>query len=120
MKCPACNSQLLKIEIAFKGQVACAFSDDDEFDLIDNISLDSEWNDSSSCACLDCHWTGNVREARFHHENAVLESSAPFTTTVSVLNEVDVQVIQKRLLVEHCPALFRAAGGIRGGFSGWY
>lgn len=64
MHCPQCGSSYLKIGLVFSGDVCCAFTDDEEFELLDTVSLDSHWSDESPCACLDCAWSGVVRETR--------------------------------------------------------
>ena len=64
MHCPACNNVNLRIDVNFSGRVACKFADDDEFELIDRVALDSQWSDESLCECLSCNWVGTVRNAK--------------------------------------------------------
>lgn len=63
MKCPRCGSSMLRIEVVFTGFVSCAFTGEQEFELIDTLDLDSNWDDTSPCECLGCDWKGVTGEA---------------------------------------------------------
>lgn len=63
MKCPQCGSSMLRIEVVFTGFVSCAFSGEQEFELIDKLLLDSNWDEDSACECLRCDWRGVTRDA---------------------------------------------------------
>ena len=64
MKCPNCSNNSLRIEVNFRGRVSCAFADDEAFELIDDVSFDSNWTDESPCECLKCNWSGTVAESK--------------------------------------------------------
>lgn len=70
MKCPQCGSRSLHIGVAFSGMVECFFSNEDEFEVTDTVSLHSEWSDDSSCQCARCAWEGTVAEARSGSDSA--------------------------------------------------
>lgn len=63
MQCPRCGSRSLRIEVVFRGKVACIFQAS-ELDLTEPVFLSSEWNDDSECECSDCNWLGTVAGAR--------------------------------------------------------
>ena len=63
MRCPGCGSHRLRVAVAFKGMVACAFRTSDDFELLNDVELDSRWDDAAQCECLKCAWTGEVGDA---------------------------------------------------------
>lgn len=62
MRCPACGGSKLKLGIVFAGEVACTFHDDAIVEILDAASLDSYWTEDSACHCIQCDWSGRVRE----------------------------------------------------------
>ena len=64
MKCPRCQSPLLKIDVSFTGNVACKFSEGQKFQLLEKVALRSEFAEDAGCRCLKCHWQGRVADAR--------------------------------------------------------
>ena len=103
MKCPICSSTSLGINVRFTSQVACSFSSDNDFRLIEGVELDSEWNDGSPCACLNCNWKGTVRAARLGKPTDVISESNEFE---SVTKE-ELQELKRLLAVEDCSPRIR-------------
>jgi len=64
MRCPKCRSRMLNVAVCFTGEVSCRFSGDGEFQLLDQVALDSEFAEDADCSCMTCGWTGTVAEAR--------------------------------------------------------
>lgn len=60
MHCPTCSSTLLNVQISFSGNVACQFSEAGEFTLLENVALDTQFDDDAGCHCLSCGWEGEV------------------------------------------------------------
>jgi len=70
----------LKIEVAFVGSVSCAFTSEEEFELLNTAWFDSEWTDSSACSCLKCSWSGTVRDAHGDTSKTVATKTEPAPT----------------------------------------
>ncbi|MAG94050.1 MAG: hypothetical protein CMJ48_09900 [Planctomycetaceae bacterium] len=64
MNCPNCGGRSFRIEVRFRGLVACEFQRGDQFEIVEPANLTSEWEDDSSCSCMDCVWDGTVGDAR--------------------------------------------------------
>jgi len=62
MKCPECHSSLLRVGVAFTGSIACQFSRERSFRVLEKVALDTEFDDDSDCRCLACNWQGLVRD----------------------------------------------------------
>lgn len=75
MQCPQCGSRSLRVEVAFSGLVTCRFLENDEFELIEPVALDSSWNDRSRCLCVRCPWRGVVADARHSRDVVPPEQS---------------------------------------------
>ena len=109
MKCPKCGSAELRVEVRFVGQVACQFVEGDNFELIENVALDSNWDDHSCCECMDCLWVGTVQIARNGRAGQWKENS-PLEKKPALLNPRSTQELGelKRLLeTQSCPSLWR-------------
>ena len=109
MQCPQCGHSKLKIEVAFVGSVSCAFSTADEFELLDTAWFDSEWSDDSACACLNCSWTGMVRDAHADGSKVVAtrtDSPKPDCPRVP-MTEDELLEIKHELEKAQCPARWR-------------
>ena len=109
MKCPNCGSTELRVEVRFAGQVACKFVEGDNFELIENVALDSNWDDHSCCECMDCLWVGTVQIARDGRtgqlkENSSLEKNPAFLNPIS--NE-ELGELKRLLETRSCPRLWR-------------
>jgi len=101
----------LKIEVAFVGSVSCAFSTDEEFELLDTAWFDSEWTDDSACECLNCSWKGSVREAHSGASKAVAtktESASPYCQCPRTpMTEDELLEIKRELENAQCPRRWR-------------
>src|SRR5262245_42351665 len=64
MRCPRCQCTQLKLGIVFAGEVACTFRNGEVVELLDAGALDSYWSDDSTCQCMNCSWSGRVRDLR--------------------------------------------------------
>ena len=109
MKCPNCGSTELRVEVRFAGQVACKFVEGDNFELIENVALDSNWDDHSCCECMDCLWVGTVQIARDSRTGKLKEISS-FEKKPAFLNPMSNEELGelKRLLeTQRCPPLWR-------------
>jgi len=109
MQCPQCGHSKLKIEVAFVGSVSCAFSTDDEFELLDTAWFDSEWTDDSGCACLNCSWAGTVRQAHTDTSKAVAtktDTAQPHRPRVP-MTEDELLEIKRELEKAQCPPRWR-------------
>lgn len=62
MNCPNCNGQLLRVAVTFTGDVACRFSDDGDFRIVDSVDLDSTFGDDAACECPKCGWSGEFQQ----------------------------------------------------------
>jgi len=108
VKCPNCGSKELTVEISFAGQVACKFMEGDNFELIENVALESNWDDHSSCECMNCLWVGTVEIAR-DGQTEKLEEIPSLEKKPAFLNPISKEEIQelKRLLnSQRCPSLW--------------
>lgn len=107
MNCPECGSPYLRVRVVFSGSVACAFSGDQEheFDLIETVSLDSRWNDSSACQCLTCSWTGIIGDARAARGEPQRRAARPTPATAMTIEEL--RTIQKELESTECEPHWR-------------
>lgn len=109
MHCPQCGHSSLRVSVVFTGAIACEFQSEEEFELLDSVSLESEWDDDSACECLSCDWRGRVREAR----SAVADRSADERGESrqgeerAMLTEEYLQDIKDRLAVGYCNPLWR-------------
>lgn len=109
MKCPNCGSTELRVEVSFAGQVACKFVEGDNFELIENVALDSHWDDHSCCECMDCLWVGTVQIARDGRteklkKNLSLKKNSVFINPMS--NE-EFEELKRLLETQSCPPLWR-------------
>ncbi len=109
MHCPTCSSNNLKIEVNFSGRVSCRFADDNDFELIDRVSLDSNWNDDSPCECLCCHWIGAVRDARSARagELGAAKSAAASAVMIEQFSVEERQELKRLLAAEECSPTLR-------------
>lgn len=64
MRCPRCRCTQLKLGIVFAGEVACTFRNGEVVEVLDAGALDSYWSDDSACQCINCGWTGRVRDLK--------------------------------------------------------
>ena len=65
MQCPQCHSPLLKVHVSFAGDVACQFSGSQhlhEFQILEKVALQSEFDDDAACRCMSCSWDGRVAD----------------------------------------------------------
>ena len=109
MKCPICESTELRVEVRLAGQVACKFVEGDNFELVEKIVLDSNWDDHSCCECTDCLWVGTVQIARDGRDGRLKENSS-FEKKASFLNPISNEELEdlKRLLeTRSCHPLWR-------------
>ncbi len=109
MHCPTCSSNNLKIEVNFSGRVACRFADDNDFELIDGVSLDSYWNDVSPCECLCCHWNGAVRDARSTRagEPGADEFATASAATIEQFSVDEIREMKRLLAADECSPTLR-------------
>jgi len=68
MRCPQCGSARLRVEVIFTGKVDCDFAGANGLEVLNPVSLDSAFGQSSECHCLYCKWDGTVAEAEIHSE----------------------------------------------------
>jgi hypothetical protein len=64
MRCPACGSTKLRIEVVFAGELAFEFRNGEAIRLLEEPALDSRWEDVSPCRCSACAWSGTVGDLR--------------------------------------------------------
>lgn len=64
MRCPQCSGKLLNVAVRFAGNVSCRFFGDEDFELLENVDLSSEFEEEADCRCLSCGWAGRLQEAR--------------------------------------------------------
>lgn len=107
MKCPRCSRSQLKISVAFAGEVACSFSSEDSFEIVEPVAMDSSWDDSSQCLCLFCSWSGSVAEARRVAQPArkKAENKSSTASKSSLTKEEKTTYIKKHL--HKCPKPWR-------------
>lgn len=109
VKCPKCGSPELKIEFQFAGQVACKFVDEDNFELIDNVAIDSKWDDDSPCECLSCQWNGTVHDAKMYRVDSKSDKTSrkarrSFSRPMTV---EELTTLKTLLKTNHCPGPWR-------------
>ena len=111
MRCPLCFSNDLKIEVSFSGPVACKFKDENdvEFELMEQVMLDSHWSDESQCACLNCNWIGMVCDAGsspvdVSNTDALASESGG---AIGWFSAEDQQELKHLLETEECPLALR-------------
>ena len=75
MRCPECQSRMLKVGVSFTGAVSCQFGDGNKFRLLEKVSLNSDFPDEAECHCLTCQWDGQVRDIRIDPAQAKVRSS---------------------------------------------
>ncbi len=118
MQCPCCESRRLAIEIVLAGKVSCHFfgekeGDDEEFELTDTLSLNSQWNDDSKCECLKCEWHGKVRdatsrsEARTPPDVKVRSVDSPSSSVAHMPTRLQVHQIREELRTNGCDPHWR-------------
>ena len=109
MQCPNCGSTELKVEVRFAGQVACKFVEGDKFELIENVALDSNWDDHSCCECMDCLWVGTVQIARDRRteELKVNSSSVKKPAFLNPISNEELGELKRLLVTQSCPPLWR-------------
>lgn len=73
MRCPKCWGQVLKIEVQFQGFVTVFFDEANKCQLTKPVSITSQWEDDSPCACEECEWTGTVGDAMATGESSAWE-----------------------------------------------
>jgi hypothetical protein len=76
MQCPNCQGQVLKIEVQFQGFVTMSFVDTNQYQLMEPVSLTSQWELDSACVCEECQWMGVVAEALSSWESATWKADA--------------------------------------------
>ena len=109
MNCPKCASRFLRVEMAFTGQVSCAFSNGGEFEVIDRVALDSEWDDRSPCECLLCAWRGPLGEARRKKRSPPQSKPARKGNPLSaMMSAEEIQAVRDQLKIGHCHPIWRA------------
>lgn len=104
MNCPQCGSPYLKVAVVFTGDIACDFSKDEEFELLDTVALDSYWDHASPCRCLHCEWQGCIRHAQsgpgdVHPEQQV---NAPRLGDADAMTAERLQEIKEALADGYC------------------
>lgn len=109
MKCPQCGSAELRVEVSFAGQVACKFADGGDFKLLDNVALDSSWNDASPCECMSCQWVGTLQNAQVGKIGALTQSEKPgnLETYREPVSTEELQEMERLLDLQRCPPLWR-------------
>jgi hypothetical protein len=62
--CPKCGGRDFRIQVTFSGSVCIQLGadDPDEFEVTDSEPTDSEWTNDSDVTCLDCDWSGMMKE----------------------------------------------------------
>ena len=93
MRCPRCRCTKLKLGIVFAGEVACTFRDGEVVEVLDAGSLDSYWSDDSACQCIDCGWSGRVRDLKAATAPAQLPKRQSIAHKEDRLAEVERQAI---------------------------
>lgn len=109
MKCPKCGSTKLQVEVSFAGQVACNFDESDNFELIDDLALDSSWNDASRCECIECHWVVKLQNARLGSIDALNQSErgGGLQTYRGPVSAEQLRELEQLLDSQRCPPLWR-------------
>ena len=109
MKCPNCGSTELRVEVRFAGQVACKFVEGDNFELIENVALDSNWDDHSCCECMDCLWVGTVQTARDGRTGKLKQSSSreKKPAFLNPISNAELRELKRLLETQSCPPLWR-------------
>lgn len=108
MQCPQCGGSSLRIEVRFAGFVSCSFSDDEQFEVTDTVSMSSEWEDASCCECAECTWLGTVDDARQSHTSAArvdvrVGSAGGRAEAVGTLSGIEqLQDVEELLKVRKC------------------
>lgn len=108
MQCPQCGSSSLRIEVRFAGFVSCCFSDDEQFEVTDTVSMSSEWDDASCCDCAACTWLGTVDDARRSRTSAArvgacVGAAGGRAEAVGTLSGIDqLQDVKAMLKVRKC------------------
>ena len=64
MRCPHCRSPLLTVHVSFSGDVACQFSGEQSFQILEKVALESEFDEEANCRCMACGWDGQVAETQ--------------------------------------------------------
>jgi hypothetical protein len=100
MKCPSCGSRQLNVAVAFTGNVSCAFRGRDEFEIVDEVALDSHWDDRSPCSCVRCSWSGEVSEARGRLKTS---KPAPVAVRKAGISPRDLEALKERVRSGECP-----------------
>ena len=62
MRCPACGSTKLRIEVVFAGELAFEFHEGEVLRVLEEPALESRWDDVSPCRCPACGWSGAVQD----------------------------------------------------------
>jgi len=109
MKCPKCGSTQLKVEVSFAGQVACKFDESGNFELLDDVALDSSWDDASRCECIACHWSGEVQYAK-SGEISTLDQGERLGGLRSYSRPItseELSDLKQLLSSQRCPPLWR-------------
>ena len=117
MKCPRCESRYLAIDIVFAGKVSCKFLEKDdleEFELLDTLSMNSQWDDHSECSCLSCEWQGKVQDARSQSGSGTPSThdglpfvAAPSCTTVEAATSLQLQQLRDEIRTKGCDSHWR-------------
>ena len=71
--CPSCGGRDFRIEVLFQGTVDIQLGaeDPDEFEVTDSEPTDSEWTDESGVECIDCDWSGKMKDIDLPEEEGV-------------------------------------------------
>lgn len=95
MRCPACGSTKLRIEVVFAGELAFEFCNGEAVRLLEEPALDSRWEDVSPCRCPACNWSGTVADVR-RRETLVPQSG-----------RLELRELERDLAEGHCPPRLR-------------
>ena len=89
MRCPSCDGNVLRLSIAFRGDISCQFADDQNLKVLEKVALNTEFDDEDACRCLTCSWEGLVSDAR-----RVDPEASPISASSSAgLTEAELQEI---------------------------
>ena len=109
MKCPKCGSTKLKVEVSFAGEVVGKFDESGNFELMDDLDLDSIWNDASRCECIKCHWVGKVQNARSGRTDVLDQGErlGGLKAYRDPISAEELRELEQLLDSQRCPPLWR-------------
>ncbi len=99
MRCPECGGSRLRLGVVLTGEVSCEFQAGGIPEVIETSPLDSHWDDDSSCHCLNCTWTGRVRDLL----DRIPDKNAPRPH----LPDAELEAIERSVLTGDCPPQIR-------------